>query len=110
MQVAEGFCAREGIGKSSLQQIMKFITDNSGGGTTVGYGSAPPGGAAAAPKPSAPATPSRSMFPLTSPLQFKDGKYDPLQKKILEFNGQVLDTLKMEALDLQYFNDTVEKL
>merc|ERR1719240_1849822 len=90
---------------------MKFIVANSGGdaGATIGASSAP----SAAPKPAAapaPKQPTTSMFPLTTPLQFKDGKYDPLQKKILEFNEQVLDNLKMTETERGYFCDAVEKL
>jgi len=110
MQIAEAFCAREGIRKDNIDQIRKFIEANAGAGNTIGAQSST---SAAAPKASgytAPAASSSGMFPLTTPLQFKDGKYDPLQKKILEFNEQVAGNLKMEALDLQYFNDAVEKL
>jgi len=108
MAVAEAFCAREGVGKDNITQIMKFIEANSGGPKPPAAGS----GAYTAPKaaPAPLAAKSSSMFPLTTPLQFKDGKYEPLQKKIMEFNDQVPATLKMEGLDLQYFSDAVEKL
>lgn len=109
MAVAEAFCARESIRKDNIDQVRKFIETNGGGGgtATVGPASGAPAQQAA---PKAAPAPGSSMFPLSTPLQFKDGKYDPLQKKILEFNEQVLATLKIEGLDLQYFNDAVEKL
>jgi len=109
MSVAEAFCARESIRKDNLDQIRKFIEQNSGGGAMQT-------GSTAAPAPAAPkAAPkelssSSSMFPLASPLQFKDVKYEPLHKKILEFNAQVDDSLKMTELELQFFNSAVEKL
>merc|ERR1719247_231853 len=73
MQVSEAFCAREGIGKANIDQIRKFIEANAGAGNTIG----PASTQAAAPKPSGyspPAPTAKSMFPLTTPLQFKDGK------------------------------------
>jgi phospholipase A-2-activating protein len=106
MAVAEAFCARESLRKDLIDQIRKFIEANGGGGTTVSASGAP-----AAPK-AAPAPPptSTSMFPLSTPLQFKDAKYEPIQKKILEFNEQVAEHLKVQGLELGWFNDAVAKM
>lgn len=109
MAIAEAFCAREGIRKDNIDAIRKFIVANCGGDATIGpANNAASSGGQAAPKP-APKKPSTSMFPLTTPLTFKDGKLDPVHKKLLEFNEQVPENLKM-VTDLQYFNDAVVKL
>jgi hypothetical protein len=110
MAIAEAFCARESIRKDNIHQIMKFIEANSGG--TVGTGATPPPAASSAPKaaPKNELSGSGCMFPIASSLQFKDGKYEPLQKKILEFQEQVDEALKMTELELGFFNSAVEKL
>lgn len=50
------------------------------------------------------------MFPVLSPLFFKDGKYDPLQAKILEFNGLVGEDLRLEELEVTFLTEAIGKL
>jgi len=110
MAVAERFIAREQINKGNLDQIRNFIMANAGE-DAVSASSAPAPQAAPAPAaPSAPSGPSTSIFPLHAPLTFKDGKYEPLQKKLMEFQGQVGDEFKLDTLELQYLNDAIQKL
>merc|ERR1719464_1449691 len=45
-----------------------------------------------------------------TPITFKDGKYEPLEKKILEFNEQVDASLRMEELEVGYLKDAIAKL
>eukprot|EP00415_Alexandrium_ostenfeldii_P000764 UN0764 len=45
-----------------------------------------------------------------TPMTFKDGKYDPLQNKILEFNDQVEESLKMDSTDILHLKAAIEKL
>mmetsp|Transcript_39387 Transcript_39387/g.116794 ORF Transcript_39387/g.116794 Transcript_39387/m.116794 type:complete len:743 (-) Transcript_39387:20-2248(-) len=104
MEVAEGFCSREQINKSNSDQIRLFIIQNAGEGSS----------SQAAPAPAPAAAPPRehasAMFPVMSPAVFKDGKFEPLQNKILEFNGQVDESLKLTAVDVGLLGDAIAKL
>jgi len=108
MVAAEAFCSREQINKDNIGQIREFIMANAGEGGDGGGDSS--GAAAPLPKPAPSPEPAASMFPVLTPLQFKDGKYDPLQSKILEFNGQVAEGLRMDAQEVQYLADAIGKL
>lgn len=111
MQVAEAFCARECVGKDNITQIMKFIVANAGAdNTTGGAGSASSAPAKPAGYQDPTTKPAPGMFPMTTPLQFKDGKPDMIQKKLLEFNDQVPAANKLEGIDYQYFVDAVTKI
>lgn len=103
MEVAESFCSREQIHKSNIEQIRQFIIQNSGGGS---------GGAASAPAAPAAKSPelASSMFPVMTPATFKEGKFDPLQNKILEFNEQVDAALRMDASEVILLKDAIAKL
>eukprot|EP00414_Alexandrium_minutum_P000661 CAMPEP_0113818816 /NCGR_PEP_ID=MMETSP0328-20130328/429_1 /TAXON_ID=39455 /ORGANISM="Alexandrium minutum" /LENGTH=674 /DNA_ID=CAMNT_0000786751 /DNA_START=75 /DNA_END=2099 /DNA_ORIENTATION=- /assembly_acc=CAM_ASM_000350 len=104
MEVAEAFCAREQIHKSNTDQIRQFIVQNAGEEGSGG------GGAPSAPAaPKAP-EPASAMFPIMTVVTFKDGKYDPLQNKILEFNEQVEESLKMDSQELIFLKDAIGKL
>jgi len=105
MEVAESFCSREQIHKSNVEQIRQFIIQNTGGG-----GGAPAAQAPAAQPPSKPAAPESSMFPIMTTVAFKDGKFEPLQKKILEFNEQVDASLKLDPTELLHLNEAITKL
>eukprot|EP00933_Yihiella_yeosuensis_P068781 TRINITY_DN7476_c0_g1_i4.p1 TRINITY_DN7476_c0_g1~~TRINITY_DN7476_c0_g1_i4.p1 ORF type:complete len:539 (-),score=136.45 TRINITY_DN7476_c0_g1_i4:278-1654(-) len=113
MLVAEAFCAREQINKANTEQIRQFIIQNSGGGGGTqgvgsGYseGSAPP---AAAPAPAPPQVVS-DMFPVMQVMTFKDGKFEPLQAKILEFNGQVDESLRLDPVEVDHLTVGIGKL
>jgi len=68
------------------------------------------GGAPSSSPPPAPAEPSSDIFPVMSPAVFKDGKFEALQGKIIEFNGQVDDALKLDPMEVSYLNDAISKL
>lgn len=106
MEVAESFCSREQIHKGNIEQIRQFIIQNGGGGGSGAAGSqgAAPAAAAKPPEPVA------AHFPVMSPAVFKDGKFEALQGKILEFNGQVDDGLKLDANEVTYLGDAIGKL
>mmetsp|Transcript_28111 Transcript_28111/g.81064 ORF Transcript_28111/g.81064 Transcript_28111/m.81064 type:complete len:740 (-) Transcript_28111:142-2361(-) len=99
MEVAESFCSREQIHKGNTDQIRQFIVQNAGEEATA---------------PAAPAAPAAqtepAVFPVTTHLSFKDGKFDPLLAKLLEFNGQVEEPLRMSATEAEYLGDAVAKL
>jgi len=101
MQAAESFCSRETIDKSNIDQIRQFIMTQSG---ETG------GGAPAQAPPKPPAEPELTLFPVMTVATFKDGKFDPLQNKILEFNDQVPEQQRMDALEIGFFKDAVGKL
>mmetsp|Transcript_4014 Transcript_4014/g.11752 ORF Transcript_4014/g.11752 Transcript_4014/m.11752 type:complete len:346 (-) Transcript_4014:74-1111(-) len=103
MEVAESFCSREQIHKSNIDQIRQFIIQNAGGESASG-------GGASAPAQAKPPEPASSMFPIMTTVSFKDGKFDPLQGKILEFNEQVEESLKMDTSELIYLKDAIGKL
>ncbi|CAE7744590.1 lub1, partial [Symbiodinium sp. CCMP2456] len=96
---AESFCSREQIHKGNSEQIRQFIIQNAGEDGASGGGSAP------AAAPSAPeATPypkeaQAKLFPVMQPAVFKDGKFDAIQGKILEFNSQVEESLKLDPVE-----------
>lgn len=102
MVVAESFCAREQINKSNTDQIRQFIIQNAGEDATSG-------GAALA-TAEKPPDPAASVFPLSVPFTFKDGKFDPLRTKILEFNEQVPQELKLDATDILHLDNAINKL
>mmetsp|Transcript_119741 Transcript_119741/g.382201 ORF Transcript_119741/g.382201 Transcript_119741/m.382201 type:complete len:760 (+) Transcript_119741:157-2436(+) len=105
MEVAETFCTRENINKSYTEQVRLFIIQNCAGAANV-----PPGGAGQSSKPSAPAGPASAIFPVMEVCHFKDGKFEPLQNKLLEFNASVGEGLKMDELEVGYFTDAIAKL
>jgi len=107
MQVAESFCAREQIHKSNVEEIRKFIIENSGGG-----GGAPAAGAGeSAPGPAAPSEPPSALFPVMTHAVYKDGiKFDGLQKKLLEFNDQVDEANKLNPMEVTHLTDAIGKL
>ena len=43
-------------------------------------------------------------------LGFKDGKFDPLLKKLLEFNIELLEHLILQGQDVEYLKPAVDKL
>jgi len=101
---AERFCAREQIDKSNMEQIRQFIQTNAG-----------EGGGATASAPSTSAAPAQAqdistMFPLRETLQFKDGKFEALHKKLLEFNEQVDESMRLDVGDQTHLNACIEKL
>mmetsp|Transcript_26757 Transcript_26757/g.61649 ORF Transcript_26757/g.61649 Transcript_26757/m.61649 type:complete len:743 (+) Transcript_26757:84-2312(+) len=101
LATAERFCAREQIDRSNMKDIREFIEKNAGEG----------GSSAAAPSTSAaPPQDVSTMFPLRETWQFKDGKFDALHKKLLEFNEQVDESMRLDAGDLIHLNAAVEKL
>eukprot|EP00429_Kryptoperidinium_foliaceum_P002024 CAMPEP_0176021228 /NCGR_PEP_ID=MMETSP0120_2-20121206/10303_1 /TAXON_ID=160619 /ORGANISM="Kryptoperidinium foliaceum, Strain CCMP 1326" /LENGTH=776 /DNA_ID=CAMNT_0017354339 /DNA_START=62 /DNA_END=2390 /DNA_ORIENTATION=- len=112
MAVAESFCAREQIHKSNIDEIRKFIIENSGGG---GGASAAGGssGAGAAPSatPSAPEPPQTALLPVMSPAVYKDNiNFEGLQKKLLEFNEAMGDDHKLTPVEVGHLTDAVAKL
>jgi len=100
MEVAESFCSREQIHKSNIEQIRQFIIQNGGGD------------ASAAATPAAPSAPAQtsSLFPIMTPLTFKDGKFDGLQAKILEFNDQVDEAHRLDPTEVQFLTEAIAKL
>mmetsp|Transcript_49908 Transcript_49908/g.139713 ORF Transcript_49908/g.139713 Transcript_49908/m.139713 type:complete len:746 (+) Transcript_49908:75-2312(+) len=105
MEVAESFCSREQINKGNTEQIRQFIIQNSG----QGDGGAPAAGGGGS-GPSAPREPESTLFPIMTPPTFKDGKFDALQGKIMEFNGQVDEALRLDATEILHFNELITKL
>jgi len=106
MEVAEAFCSREQIHKGNTEQIRQFIVQNSGGGG----GAAPPPPQPSAGYSSAPSEPESTMFPLHTPFTFKDGKFEALEKKILEFNDQVDESLRLPPVDIDHLKTAIEIL
>lgn len=109
MEVAESFCSREQIHKGNLEQIRQFIIQNAGeggGGGSASQAAAPAAPPAAAPPPAA----SSSLFPVMTPVVFKDGKFDALQNKILEFNEQVDEDKRLDATEVMHLKNGIDKL
>jgi phospholipase A-2-activating protein len=106
MAVAEAFIAREQIDKGNMDQIRQFIMQNAG---PDGCGTAPLGASTQEPKPKAP-EPAQTMFPIQTHVNFKDGKFEPLLKKLLEFNTQVPEELQLPPTDVGFLQEAVEKL
>jgi len=104
MQIAEAFCAREQIGKSNSDQIRQFIIQNAGGDFSSEAGSSAPAA------PTAPPPPASTIFPVMTPAVFKDGKFEAIQAKIVEFNGQVDDSVKLDATEVSLLSDAIAKL
>mmetsp|Transcript_15532 Transcript_15532/g.47871 ORF Transcript_15532/g.47871 Transcript_15532/m.47871 type:complete len:867 (+) Transcript_15532:108-2708(+) len=102
MEVAESFCSREQIHKGNIEQIRQFIIQNGGGGGG--------GEGAAASAPAKPPEPESTVFPVMTTVAFKDGKFDPLLGKILEFNGLVDASLQMDPVEVGLLKDAVGKL
>eukprot|EP00927_Polykrikos_kofoidii_P049319 TRINITY_DN43393_c0_g1_i1.p1 TRINITY_DN43393_c0_g1~~TRINITY_DN43393_c0_g1_i1.p1 ORF type:complete len:765 (+),score=159.92 TRINITY_DN43393_c0_g1_i1:70-2295(+) len=101
MEVAESFIAREQINKSNLDQIRQFIETNGGSG-----GGAPASGGPAAGS----SAPESTLFPVMTPVSFKDGKFDALQGKLLEFNDQVDASVKLDDNDVMFLKEAIGKL
>lgn len=109
MEVAESFCSREQIHKSNLDQIRQFIVQNTGqGATTESGGNQVPSAAPAAPVP--PPAAESSIFPVMTPVVFKDGKFDALQNKLLEFNEQIDEEKRLDATEVLHLKNGIEKL
>eukprot|EP00929_Paragymnodinium_shiwhaense_P074291 TRINITY_DN38005_c0_g1_i1.p1 TRINITY_DN38005_c0_g1~~TRINITY_DN38005_c0_g1_i1.p1 ORF type:complete len:746 (-),score=178.12 TRINITY_DN38005_c0_g1_i1:176-2413(-) len=106
MEIAEAFCAREEINKSNIDQIRQFIVQNSGEGGAP-PAPAPPAGGYTAPAASEPVS---TLFPVLTPLSFKDGKLEALQKKLLEFNDGMPEGSKMDENDVMHLNTAIDKL
>jgi phospholipase A-2-activating protein len=102
MEVAESFCARESIHKGNTDQIRQFIIQNAGVDT-----GAPAQAAAPSSKPPEPAS---SVFPVMTYLNFKEGKFEPLKGKILEFNGQVDSAQKMDEIEVGFLTALIGRL
>lgn len=100
MQVAEAFCNREAIHRGYIEQIRQFIIQNGGG----------EGGAEAAGTTASPSAVSFGMFPIMTVAVFKDGKFDQLLGKILEFNDQVADELRLDPTDVMHLKEGISKL
>lgn len=107
MAVAEGFMGREQIDKGNMDQIRQFILQNAG---ADGIGFNPIGSASQEKAAPAAAEAVSSMFPIQSYTQFKDGKYEPLLKKLLEFNEQVDEGLRMDSQEILYLTGAIDKL
>ncbi|CAK9034831.1 Phospholipase A-2-activating protein (PLA2P) (PLAP), partial [Durusdinium trenchii] len=107
LQAAESFCSREQIHKGNMDQIRAFIEQNAGDGAS---GAAPAAPAAPAPAPTAYTEPSMEFFPVLQPAVFKDGKFEALQGKILEFNQQVEEELRLDPVDTQHLIEGISKL
>eukprot|EP00930_Biecheleria_cincta_P097447 TRINITY_DN8915_c0_g1_i1.p1 TRINITY_DN8915_c0_g1~~TRINITY_DN8915_c0_g1_i1.p1 ORF type:complete len:761 (+),score=170.13 TRINITY_DN8915_c0_g1_i1:301-2283(+) len=115
MVVAEAFCNREQISRENTDQIRRFIMQNAGvddgggggGGSNSGGGSAP----SSTPSPAAAASePISEVFPIMQPAVFKDGKFEQLQAKILEFNGQVDESLRLDPVEVGHLTEGISKL
>jgi len=113
MLVAEMFCNREQINKANTDQIRQFIIQNAGGegatatGTPTGYGAGPATGSAPS---SAPSEPALGIFPVMQTAVFKDGKFEALQGKILEFNGQVDEACRLDPVEVNHLTEGINKL
>eukprot|EP00928_Gymnodinium_smaydae_P078677 TRINITY_DN62784_c0_g1_i1.p1 TRINITY_DN62784_c0_g1~~TRINITY_DN62784_c0_g1_i1.p1 ORF type:complete len:750 (-),score=174.68 TRINITY_DN62784_c0_g1_i1:117-2366(-) len=108
MEVAESFCSREQIHKGNTDQIRQFIQQNSGqGGAAAPAPSAGGGGYGGA---SGSSEAVSSVFPIMTVVSFKDGKFDPLQAKILEFNGQVDEALRLDSTEILHLTEGIAKL
>lgn len=101
MQVAEAFCNREAIHRGNIEQIRQFIVKNGGGEGGTGGVHGP--GTAGSEIPT-------GMFPVMSVMVFKDGKFEPLQAKILEFNEQVDEQLRLDAIEVMHLQEGISKL
>jgi len=99
MVVAESFCTREQINKGNIEQVRTFIIQNAGGEA-----------ACAAPTPAAASGPVSENFPVMTPAVFKEGKFDPMLKKIVEFNDQVEGEAKMDANEVGFLTDAIGRL
>ncbi|CAJ1433075.1 unnamed protein product, partial [Effrenium voratum] len=106
---AENFCAREQIHKSNTEQIRQFIIQNAGEGAGSGASSAPTPAPAPAPAP-VPKEAVTGVFPVLQPAVFKDGKFPALQGKILEFNGQVDESLQLDPVEVNHLTAGISKL
>jgi len=51
-----------------------------------------------------------SIVPMQTYLGFKGGKFDPLLKKPMEFNTEVLEHLRLQGKDVEYLEPAVDKL
>eukprot|EP00434_Breviolum_minutum_P002982 symbB.v1.2.002621.t1/scaffold139.1/size300179/4 len=105
LQVAESFCALHQIHKSNMDDIRQFIQKNVGDSSS----------AASAPAPAAssgyePEQPALAVFPVLTPAVFKDGKFEALQGKIMEFNGQVAEELRLDPVEVQHLTEGINKL
>eukprot|EP00931_Biecheleriopsis_adriatica_P101800 TRINITY_DN7687_c0_g1_i1.p1 TRINITY_DN7687_c0_g1~~TRINITY_DN7687_c0_g1_i1.p1 ORF type:complete len:770 (+),score=209.30 TRINITY_DN7687_c0_g1_i1:54-2312(+) len=111
--VAEAFCNREQINRANAEQIRQFIIQNAGEGVAsgtegIGYGT---DGAATNTSASSSAAPAASILEgLMQCASFKDGKFEALQGKILEFNGQVDEALRLDAVEASHLTEGIKKL
>ncbi|CAL1156760.1 unnamed protein product [Cladocopium goreaui] len=107
LQAAESFCALHQIHKSNMEDIRQFIQKNAGDAPAGAEASAP------APAPASYAAPTQDVsgfFPVLQPAVFKDGKFEALQGKILEFNGQVEEELKLDPIEVNHLTEGISKL
>mmetsp|Transcript_22841 Transcript_22841/g.50299 ORF Transcript_22841/g.50299 Transcript_22841/m.50299 type:complete len:767 (-) Transcript_22841:108-2408(-) len=111
MEVAETFCTREGIHRSYVEQVRQFIIQNAGGAAAAAAAAGNSSSTqSSSSKPAPPPEPTLAVFPVLEVCAFKDGKFEPLQNKVLEFNAQVPEAQRLEALECQHFQDAIGKL
>jgi len=104
------FCSREQIHKGNTEQIRQFIIQNAGEGAAgTGYAE-PAAGSAPSSAPAASPEPALGVFPVMQAAVFKDGKFEALQGKILDFNGQVEEALRLDPVEVNHLTEGISKL
>ena len=98
---AEKFCAREGINKANISQIIDFLKVNvpSLSSTLAGAAVASTGGSS-----------TSNHFPLLTPFIFREAKWGPLQAKLHDVNDQLPIHCRLDAIELSTLDHVVELL
>ena len=91
---AEKFCAREGINKANISQIIDFIKSNTTGSSCAVSNTSP----------------VTKNFPLTSPYLFKEAKWPQLLSKLHEVNSSLPEHSRLNSVEMNLIESVVELL
>jgi phospholipase A-2-activating protein len=91
---AEKFCAREGINKANISQIIDFIKTNTNGTSCAA---------------STQSAVTRT-FPLSSPYLFKEAKWPQLLSKLHEVNNSLPEHSRLTNVEMNVIESVVELL